>query len=65
MTSVVSLRAQSFTSLKADLRLDINRGFTIAGVLMEQFLEGSFGKLTQKRIFVFVTLLIWVNVPMY
>ena len=30
---------------------------------MEHFLEG-FGKLSQKRRFVFVTLLTWVNVPM-
>ena len=38
----------------------------LAGTLMEHLLEGSegFGKLTQKRRFVFVTLLIWVNVPM-
>ena len=38
----------------------------LAGTFMEHFLEGSvslgFGKLTQKRRF--VTLLIWVNVPM-
>ena len=37
---------------------------------MEHFLEGispllGFGKLTQRRRFVFVTLLIWVNVPIY
>ena len=36
------LRAQSFTSLKSDLRQDINRGFTLkAGALMELFLEGN------------------------
>ena len=36
-------RAQSFTSLKADLHQDINGGFafsTLAGALMEHFLEG-------------------------
>ena len=35
---------QTFTSLKEDLRQDINRGFafsTLAGALMEHFLEGS------------------------
>ena len=31
--------AQPFTSLKADLRQDINRG--LGGTLMEHFLEGS------------------------
>ena len=39
----------------------------LAGALMEHFLEGSaplrLWKLTQKRIFIFVTLLIWVSVP--
>ena len=40
---LINLRAKSFTSLKTDLRQDIN---------------GGFGKLTQKRRFVFVTLLI-------
>ena len=40
----------------------------LAGALMAHFLEGSaplkgFGNLTQKRSFVFVTLLIWVKVP--
>ena len=36
---------------------------------MEYFLEGSallsFGKFTQKKRLVFVTLLIWFNVPMH
>ena len=44
----------------------------LARALMEHFLEGSapfyiykgYGKLTHKRRFVFVTLLIWVNVAM-
>ena len=41
----------------------------LSGALTEPFLEGSalfkgFGKLTQKRRFVFVTLLIWANVLM-
>ena len=35
------LRDQSFTSLKADFRQDINVGFHFAGALMEHFLEGS------------------------
>ena len=35
-------RAQSFTSLKADLRQDINGGFAFSiGALMEHFLVGS------------------------
>ena len=34
--------AQSFTSLKADLRQDINGGFAFSSCLiMEHFLEGS------------------------
>ena len=42
----------------------------LASALMEYLLEESapfkgFGKLAQKRIFVFVTLLIWVIVPMH
>ena len=59
-------RAQSFTSLKANLRQEINGGFCIIIVcaLIEHFLKG-FGKLTQKRSFVFVTLIIWVNLPMF
>ena len=41
----------------------------LADALMEHFLEESaplkgFGKLTQNRRFLFVTLLIWINVPM-
>ena len=70
MRSRSILRAQSFNLLKADLRQYINRGFAFSRCLiMEHFLEGSallrlFGKLTQKRRFVFVTLLISVNVPM-
>ena len=60
------LRAQSFTSLKMDLRQDMNieEVLNSAGALMEHFLEGSaqgFGKLSRKSRFVFVTLLIWVN----
>ena len=61
---------QSFTSLKADLCQDIN-----GGLAFSKYLNGTFpwrkcsvkwfGKLTEKRIFVFVTLLIWVNVPLY
>ena len=67
--AVETSRAQSFTSLKADLHQDINVGFAFSRCLKEHFLEGSsplrlWLKLTQKRIFVFVTLLIWVNVPM-
>ena len=54
-------RVQLFTSLKADLCQDIN-----GGALKEHFLDGSaplrLCKLTQKRRFVFVTLLIWVSV---
>ena len=53
-------RAQLFTSVKADFRQDINRGFAF---IFSRCLNG-FGKLTQKRRFVFVTLPIWVNVPM-
>ena len=55
---IKTLRAQSFTSLKADLHQDINGGFV--------FRRCHFGifPLTQKRRFVFVTFLIWVNVPM-
>ena len=34
-------RAQSFTSLKADLRQDINSDFAFRGALMEHFLEES------------------------
>ena len=34
----------------------------LVGSLMEHFLKG-FGKLTQMRSFGFVTLFIWVNVP--
>ena len=56
-----------FTSLKADRRQDINGGFVFSPALMVHFLEGSaslcFDKLTKRR-FVFVTLLIWVNIPM-
>ena len=56
--------AQSFTLLKADLRQNINWGiWHLAGALMKHFLEG-FGKLTQKRRFVFFTAFIWVNVLM-
>ena len=32
---------KSFTSLKADLRQDINGGLHLSGALMENFLEGS------------------------
>ena len=35
----------------------------LSGALIEHFFEGS-APLTQKRRIVFVTLLIWVNVPM-
>ena len=57
-------------SLKADLRQDKKKQVLhLSGALTEPFLEGSalfkgFGKLTQKRTFVFVTLLIWANVLM-
>ena len=38
----LQFRAQSFTSLMADRRQDINGGFAhLAGALMEHFLEGS------------------------
>ena len=33
---------QSFTSLKEDLRQDINGGFDVAGALMKHGLEGSY-----------------------
>ena len=42
MTVKITFRAQSFTSLKTDLRQDINGGFLhLAGALKEHFLEGS------------------------
>ena len=49
------LGAQSITSLKADLHQVINGGFAFSRLLN--------GKLTHKRRFVFVTLLIWDKVP--
>ena len=39
--TIHTLRTQLFTSLKADLRQDINGGLYLAGALMEQFLDGS------------------------
>ena len=53
-STIRTLRLQSFTSLKADLVHDINGGFAFSWRL-----NG-----TQKRIFVFFTHFIWVNVPM-
>ena len=65
--SKYTYRYQSFTSLKADLPQDINGGFAFSRCLwnisLKEVLRQGFGKLTQKRRFVFVTLLIWVNVP--
>ena len=59
------LWAQSFTSLKADLLSRHKWRFLhLAGALMEHFLEES-APLTQKRRFVFVTLLIWINVSKF
>ena len=38
----MNIWAQSFTSLKADFRQDINGGFALgAGALMEDFFEGN------------------------
>ena len=42
------LRAQVFTSLKADVRQDINEGMHLTRALMEHFLEGI-AVLTQMR----------------
>ena len=66
---IFAIWAQSFTSLKADLHQDINRGFAFSRCLNEtsdllRFWTVGFGNLTQKRRLVFVTLLIWVNIPM-
>ena len=55
--------------MEAHLRQTLMEVLYLAGALMEYFLEGStpkvFGKLTQKRRFLFVTLLVWGNEPMY
>ena len=64
-----TLRAQSFTSMKADLRQEITLVFPFSRCLNGTFPSRKcsvkcFGKLTQKRRFVSDTLLIWINVPM-
>ena len=54
---------QLFTSLKADLRQDMNGELICSRrLIMEHFLEGSI-PLIQNRIIVFVILLIWVMNP--
>ena len=60
------LRAQSFTSLKADLRQDINGGFAFS--LMEYFLEEiaplSKLKLSREDLYLLPNRFIWLKVPM-
>ena len=62
LTMTMSIRAQLFTFLKADLHQDINGDFAFSRCLNGTF---PWRKLTQKRRFVLVTLLMWVNVPIY
>ena len=55
---------QSFTSMKADLHQETNGGFTRSMCLkwitfLKKVPHKGLGKLTQKRTFVFITLLIW------
>ena len=62
------LRFQSFTSLMADLYQDINRVSSFSRCLNGTFpwrkcSVNGLGRLTQRRRFVFITLLIWVNIP--
>ena len=63
------LCAQSYTSMKADLHQETNGGFTRSMYLkwinfLKKVPHKGLGKLTQKRRFVFITLLIWVNVTL-
>ena len=59
-----NLGPNHFTILKANLIQDINRGFafSIVVLIMELFIEGSAPLWLERK---FVTLLIWVRVPIF
>ena len=64
ITNKIIPRAQSFTSLMADLRQDINRGFAFSRCLNGTFPLRPWQVNSEGGMVAFVTLLIWVIVSM-